>query len=44
VYTDNARAVHLYEKFGFTIEGTARRYALRQGTYVDAFLMARLRG
>lgn len=44
VYTDNARAVHLYEKFGFTIEGTARRYARRQGSYVDAYLMARLRG
>ena len=24
VYTDNAAAVHLYEKFGFVIEGTAR--------------------
>ncbi len=43
VYTDNAPAVHLYEKFGFTIEGTARRYALRQGSYVDVYLMARLR-
>jgi putative acetyltransferase len=43
VYTDNVPAVHLYEKFGFTIEGTARRYALRKGAFVDAFLMARLR-
>jgi putative acetyltransferase len=43
VYTDNARAVHLYEKFGFQIEGTARGYALRGGVHVDAYYMARLR-
>jgi L-phenylalanine/L-methionine N-acetyltransferase len=42
VYTDNAGAVHLYEKFGFVIEGTARDYALRAGTLVDAYYMARL--
>lgn len=43
VYTDNAPAIHLYEKFGFVTEGTARQYALRRGEYVDAYLMARLR-
>jgi putative acetyltransferase len=43
VYTDNAPAVHLYEKFGFAIEGTARQFALRGGEYVDAYYMARLR-
>jgi len=43
VYTDNAPAVHLYEKFGFVIEGTGRQYALRAGKYVDAYYMARLR-
>ena len=43
VYTDNAPAVRLYEKCGFTIEGTARQYALRAGTRVDAYYMARLR-
>jgi L-phenylalanine/L-methionine N-acetyltransferase len=43
VYTDNRPAIHLYEKFGFQIEGTARHYAVRAGTYVDAFTMARLR-
>ena len=41
VYTDNAGAVALYRKFGFGIEGTARGYALRNGEYVDAFMMAR---
>ena len=43
VWTDNAPAVHLYEKFGFVIEGTARQYARRAGTFVDAYYMGRLR-
>ena len=34
--TDNAAALALYRKFGFEIEGTARRYALRNGELVDA--------
>jgi len=42
VYTDNARAIALYEKFGFVREGTHRAYALRAGHYVDAHAMARL--
>ncbi len=42
VYADNAPAVHLYQKFGFAIEGTARHYALRNGTLVDAYHMALL--
>lgn len=41
VYTDNAAAVALYRKFGFEGEGTARGYALRDGEYVDALMMAR---
>ena len=43
VYTDNAAAIRLYEKFGFVIEGTARQYAFRNGEYVDVYMMARLR-
>jgi putative acetyltransferase len=43
VYTDNAAALALYTKFGFVVEGTLRRYALRDGRYVDAHCMARLR-
>jgi len=43
VYTDNAAAIALYRKFGFEIEGTHRRYAFRDGEYVDAHAMARLR-
>lgn len=42
VYTDNARAMALYEKFGFIHEGTHRAFALRNGVYVDAHAMARL--
>src|SRR2546423_6722179 len=42
VYTDNAPAIALYRKFGFTLEGTHRAYALRDGQYVDAYAMARL--
>ena len=43
VYTDNLRAVHLYKKFGFEIEGVRRSLAFREGEYVDAYHMARLR-
>jgi len=43
VYTDNAAGIALYEKFGFEIEGTHRRYAFRNGGYVDSYSMARIR-
>jgi L-phenylalanine/L-methionine N-acetyltransferase len=43
VYTDNEPAVRLYKKFGFVIEGTLVRFAYRDGRYVDAYTMARLR-
>lgn len=43
VYTDNPAAIRLYEKFDFQIEGTLRRYAYRDGEYVDAYMMARMR-
>jgi putative acetyltransferase len=42
VYTDNAAAIALYQKLGFVIEGTKRRYAMREGALVDAHCMARL--
>lgn len=43
VYTDNERALRLYKKLGFEIEGTHRKYAFRDGAYVDAHTMARVR-
>ena len=43
VYTDNAPAIRLYEKFGFVREGLHRRYAYREGTWADVYAMARLR-
>jgi putative acetyltransferase len=42
VYTDNARAIELYRRFGFEVEGIHRAYALRDGLFVDAHAMARL--
>ena len=42
VYTDNAAAIALYEKFGFEIEGTHRHYAFRNGAYADSYSMARI--
>ena len=43
VYIDNTAAIHLYEKHSFEIEGTLRRYAFRDGEYVDSYVMARVR-
>lgn len=43
VYTDNEPAIRLYERFGFEREGTLRQHAFRDGRYVDAYMMARLR-
>ena len=41
VYTDNTKAIGLYQKFGFVIEGTMRGYAMRDGHFTDTHAMAR---
>jgi putative acetyltransferase len=43
VWADNARAIALYERFGFEREGRMGDYAWRDGEYVDAISMARIR-
>lgn len=43
VYFDNDAAHALYRKFGFETEGRLRDYAVRDGEFVDALSMARLR-
>ncbi len=42
VFTDNAPAIALYQRFGFRVEGTHRAYALRRGQFADVLAMARL--
>jgi L-phenylalanine/L-methionine N-acetyltransferase len=43
VWTDNHRAIALYERAGFEREGVLRDYAFRDGAYVDALTMARIK-
>lgn len=42
VNTDNPAAIHLYEKFGFAIEGTKRFQSLGDGRWADTHFMARI--
>jgi putative acetyltransferase len=42
VWSNNERAISLYERFGFSIEGTMPRYVFLDGAYGDAHLMGRL--
>jgi L-phenylalanine/L-methionine N-acetyltransferase len=43
VFTDNDNALRLYASKGFVREGLFRDFAFRDGRYVDAYSMARLR-
>jgi putative acetyltransferase len=42
VFVDNERAIRLYQRHGFEIEGRQRAYAMRHGSYADCYMMARL--
>ena len=44
VSADNTRAISLYERFGFVREGRHQDFAMRDGAYVDALAMARMKG
>lgn len=41
VYTDNERAIKLYKSCNFVIEGTKRYSVIRNGQYIDEYIMAR---
>ena len=43
VYTDNERAINLYKKMGFESEGVRHKAAIRNGQYVNEYMMARIR-
>ena len=43
VYSDNSRAIHLYEKFGFERYGIQpRAFKLKDGTYRDEIIMVKM--
>lgn len=41
VFTDNQKAINLYESIGFEVEGTKKYAAIRNGKYDDEYIMAR---
>jgi L-phenylalanine/L-methionine N-acetyltransferase len=43
VWNSNEGAVKLYQKYGFVLEGTLKQFVFREGTYEDAYLMARIK-
>lgn len=42
VYIDNERALNLYKRFDFEIEGRKRCGAFRSGAYIDSYILGRL--
>lgn len=42
VITENKRAINLYKKCGFEIEGTRKASTLKSGKYYDEFYMAKI--
>ena len=43
VLSDNKKAIHLYKKLGFTIEGIKRQEVLKKHGYVDSIVMSILK-
>ena len=44
VFTDNTRAIRLYERCGFEHEGRKRKHVWRHGEHQDVLIMGRVRG
>lgn len=44
VYAENARAIHVYQKVGFQLEGTRRQATFKFGRYQDVHVMGLLSG
>jgi putative acetyltransferase len=42
VFERNEKAIRLYQKFGFEIEGKRRKAIFREGEYLDGLIMASL--
>lgn len=43
VFTENEKAIKLYEKYGFEKEGVLRSAVLKDGKYADEYIMSRIR-
>ncbi len=41
VWSNNERAIRLYRKYGFRLEGNRRRQGILNGEYVDEIFMSR---
>lgn len=42
VFVDNEKAINLYKKYNFEVEGIKKKAAIRSGEYVDELMMARI--
>lgn len=42
VYEDNQRAIHLYEKHGFVVEGIKKQAVIKEGKFANLCVMARI--
>ncbi|MBF7097073.1 GNAT family N-acetyltransferase [Alkalibacter mobilis] len=43
VFADNEKAINLYQKVGFEVEGIKRKAAIRNGRFADEMLMSRIK-
>ena len=43
VLANNSRAIHLYEKLGFVLEGIKREDVLKNNQYIDSKIMSILK-